>query len=81
MKANSTQPARSRGMQFAVVILLCGVAGIARAQSPSELPPEITTPDKVESPIGTLEYHDGVPTIKTAERVRDILDFTRALNV
>jgi len=40
----------------------------------------ISVPDKVESRIGTLEYTDGVPTAETAERVRDTLDFTRALN-
>jgi hypothetical protein len=43
-------------------------------------PPEFTTPDKVETRIGTLEYQDGAPTVETAERVRDALDFTRALN-
>ena len=39
------------------------------------------TPDRVETRIGTLEFKDGAPTVQTAERVRDTLDFTRALNV
>jgi len=38
-------------------------------------------PDKIETRVGTLEFKDGVPTVATAERVRDTLDFTRALNV
>ncbi|MGB5249631.1 MAG: DUF1254 domain-containing protein, partial [Gammaproteobacteria bacterium] len=54
--------------------------GLAAAQSTTPIPTEITTPDRVESRIGTLEYKDGVPTVETAERVRDTLDFTRALN-
>ncbi len=56
------------------------VPGLAAAQSTTPIPAEITTPDRVESRIGTLEYKDGVPTVETAERVRDTLDFTRALN-
>ena len=40
----------------------------------------LSTPDRVETPLGTLEFKDGAPTIETAEKVRDVLDFTRALN-
>jgi hypothetical protein len=53
----------------------------ANAQTASAIPPSLTTPDKVETRIGTLEFKDGAPTIETAEKVRDTLDFTRALNV
>ncbi len=63
-----------------ISILLIALPGLAIAQSTTKLPAEITTPDRVESRIGTLEYKDGVPTVETAERVRDTLDFTRALN-
>src|SRR4029453_8672113 len=51
-----------------------------RAQSTGAIPPSLVTPDKVETRIGTLEFWDGVPTVQTAEKVRDALDFTRALN-
>jgi hypothetical protein len=37
-----------------------------------------TTPDRVESRIGTLEFRDGVPSKATAEKVFDNLDFTYA---
>jgi len=47
----------------------------------SGIPPETITPDKVETRIGTLEYKDGAPTVETAQKVYDTLDFTRALNV
>lgn len=38
-------------------------------------------PDRIETRVGTLDFKDGVPTVATAEKVRDTLDFTRALNV
>jgi len=45
------------------------------------IPPGLRTPDKVETRIGTLDFKDGAPTVQTAEKVRDAVDFTRALNV
>ena len=56
------------------------VHGSAVAQS-GGTPASLTTPDYVGTRIGALEYWDGVPSEETAERVRDTLDFTRALNV
>ncbi|MGW8269268.1 MAG: DUF1254 domain-containing protein [Burkholderiales bacterium] len=53
---------------------------VAAARSASDIPAFLTTPDRVESRIGTLEFEDGVPSVATAETVRDTLDFTRALN-
>ncbi len=44
-------------------------------------PASITTPDKLETHMGTLEFTDGVPTLETAQKIRDALDLTRALNV
>ena len=49
-------------------------------KQPPRIPPSIITPDKVETRIGTLEFQDGAPTVETAEKVRDALDFTRGLN-
>ena len=58
-----------------------GLPGLAIAQSAPKIPQYITTPDKVETRIGTLEFENGVPTTETTRRVRDTLDFTRAVNV
>ena len=52
----------------------------ATAQTSAAIPPAITTPDQVQTRLGTLEFQDGVPSVGTAEKVRDALDFTRALN-
>jgi hypothetical protein len=68
-------------MTTLMLFSLVALPGLAVAQSTTKIPAEITTPDKVESRIGTLEYKDGVPTVETAARVRDTLDFTRALSV
>ncbi|WP_338821932.1 DUF1254 domain-containing protein [Bradyrhizobium septentrionale] len=52
----------------------------ANAQTASAIPPSLTTPDKVETRIGTLEFKDGAPSVETADRVYDTLDFTRGLD-
>ncbi|MBT1513748.1 DUF1254 domain-containing protein [Bradyrhizobium sp. SRL28] len=65
------------------VILAATLAanGETVAQTAAAIPPSLTTPDRVETRIGTLEFKDGAPTVETAEKVRDTLDFTRALDV
>lgn len=42
------------------------------------IPPSITTPDQVETRIGTLEFTDGMPSRETLDKVYDHLDFTHA---
>lgn len=45
------------------------------------IPQKITTPDTVETRIGTLLFHDGVPTPETANSLFDHLDFLRGVEV
>jgi hypothetical protein len=45
------------------------------------IPENITTPDKVQSSIGTLNFFDGVPTKETAQAVYDYVDRARAVEV
>jgi hypothetical protein len=47
----------------------------------SSIPPEITTPDKVETSIGTLTFFDGVPTEETVKTVYDNKDLMRGVEV
>ena len=42
------------------------------------IPEGITTPDKVETSIGTLDFTDGVPSRETADKVYDFMDTSRA---
>ena len=65
-----------------MAILLAGsalaLAQLAQAQASSAIPPAITTPDRVESRLGSLEFKDGAPSQATLEKVYDHLDFTHA---
>ena len=51
---------------------------LAAAQPGPVVPPSITTPDKVETRIGTLDFKDGAPSKATLDKVYDDLDFTHA---
>lgn len=48
------------------------------AQTNPPIPPSITTPNTVESRLGTLEFKDGMPSDATLEKVYDNLDFSHA---
>ncbi|MGB7933065.1 MAG: DUF1254 domain-containing protein [Gammaproteobacteria bacterium] len=61
-------------------LVVLALPGLAPARTAAEIPPEITTPDRVDSRIGVLEFRDGAPSVETAGKVYDTLDFTRALN-
>jgi len=45
------------------------------------IPENITTPAKVESAIGTLEFFDGIPTLTTKDAVYDYVDRARAVQM
>jgi hypothetical protein len=64
----------------AATLLSTGISAPIWAQSPrmemtTEIPESITTPDRVETRIGTLEFFDGIPTKETSQLVYDHLDF------
>ena len=48
-------------------------------QYKTEIPAAITTPDKVETRIGTLNFKDGFPDDATIQKVYDNLDFQRGV--
>jgi hypothetical protein len=47
----------------------------------TEIPASITTPDTVETRLGTLRFFDGFPDEATVQTVYDNLDFQRAVQV
>ncbi len=51
---------------------LMAAPDLATAQSASAIPPSITTPDRVETRIGTLEFKDGMPSQDTLAKVYHI---------
>ena len=64
------------------ILAACAVVAAPRfasAQAASAIPPAITTPGKVDSRIGTLDFRDGMPSQATLDKVYDNLDFTHAV--
>ncbi len=47
----------------------------------TRIPPEITTPDSVETSLGTLKFFDGLPDQDTVQKVYDNLDRMRGVEV
>jgi hypothetical protein len=70
-----------------VVAVLAGALSTAQAQNPpkmrmtTDIPPELTTPDSVETRLGTLKFFDGLPDKATVEKAYDNLDFMRGVEV
>jgi hypothetical protein len=62
---------------FACAILAMPL--MAAAQTSSPIPPILVTPDSVETRVGKLEFKDGAPSVATADKIYDTLDFTRGL--
>jgi hypothetical protein len=63
--------------QIYLVATICAsfvLPRLATAQTAPAIPPSITTPDKVETSIGTLQYKDGAPSKETVAKAYDYLD-------
>ena len=74
---------------FSPVVLLAVIVLIASCSTvdnnitylnTTEIPVNITTPDVVETSIGTLNFFDGVPTKDTADLVQEYLDRARGVD-
>jgi hypothetical protein len=74
-----------RTRRFAAVLVFALAVTSSHAQSPPKtkmttaIPAEITTPDSVETRLGTLKFFDGFPDDQTVEKVMDNLDFSRGV--
>ena len=75
------EPRFGIGLNIAVAFVaaqfICLPAG---AQVSKEVLESISTPNQVETSIGTLEFLDGAPYPETAEKVYDYLDTMRAVD-
>ena len=80
----------SRKLKLLAMSLLYALASLlvltpTQAQTPpkmkmtTDIPAAITTPDKVETRLGTLNFFDGFPDDATVEKVYDNLDFERGV--
>jgi hypothetical protein len=71
-----------RNRTMLAVVLATGLALVsAQAQKmKTEIPSGITTPDSVETRLGTLKFTDGYPDDATTQKVYDNLDFMNGVN-
>ncbi len=73
-------------VRITTLLLVMGLATAVWAGPPkmkmtTEIPVSITTPDKVKTSIGKLNFFDGVPTKETVDKVYDYVDRARATQV
>ena len=61
---------------------LCGLGAVrpVQAETYPPIPPSLTTPDQVETSIGTLNFRDGIPDQATADKLYDQLDLQRGVS-
>ncbi len=64
-----------------VPFLALSIGQFAAAQVSQEELKSISTPDSVQTPIGTLKFFDGVPTDDTVKKLYDNLDRMRGVQV
>lgn len=72
--------------ELGIALLLPALIAPASAQTPpapkfsADVPAYITTPETVETRIGTLKFNNGVPDQKTVQTVYDQIDFGRGID-
>ena len=68
---SQTRPRLSRRVKWAAILAATLVAGggYATAQHHRAIPAAITTPDKVETRIGTLDFKDGMPSKAAIDKI------------
>jgi hypothetical protein len=64
---------------FELMEEIASVEGPVKPKHQTDIPSQITTPDTVETRIGTLKFFDGLPTNETIDLVYKNLDFTRGV--
>jgi hypothetical protein len=69
----------SAALTFAAIFMTCAAAQTAKPKMATDIPPEITTPDSIDTPLGTLKFFDGFPDDATIQKVYDNLDFQRGV--
>jgi hypothetical protein len=72
---------RSKGTRVATLFFASFLLStVSLAQTRPDNPSEISTPDRVESRLGTLQFHDGMPSPDTADKIYDQLDYVHGVN-
>jgi len=77
----NNKPIRSiaLAMVCAIASACAGAADAPKMKMTTDIPESITTPDRVETRLGTLSFFDGFPDDATTQKVYDNLDFMRGV--
>ena len=81
--ARRVSPVKLSALLFAILTCLAGLTShvaSARAEADAPIPPSLTTPDSVETSLGTLKFRDGIPDTATTAKVYDQLDLQRGVS-
>lgn len=81
MKKENTLAHSAVIMMFLTLLLTSGMvnAQTRKYKMTTDIPASITTPDVVETSLGTLKFYDGFPDAATVQKVYDNLDFQRSV--
>src|SRR3990172_13145903 len=79
ISATSNSGVKLAFLSFASLCCLVAVVP-ARAETYPPIPPSLTTPDQVETSVGTLKFRDGIPDQATADKLYDQLDLQRGVS-
>ena len=79
--AKLTRVTVARAVLAVLTLLMIPCAQAQQYKYETPIPPGITTPDKVDTRLGTLKFEGGYPDAATVEKVYDNLDFQRGVDV
>ncbi len=71
----------AKAVTAAFLVSTIGTHAVRAEVDYEPVPQEITTPDEVETHLGTLDFTDGYPTEETARAIQDELDYIHGVNV
>ena len=79
MKTTRTRTLLGASLASAVMATNAHAQTAPRMRMTTDIPPSITTPDTVETRLGTLKFMDGFPDDATVQKLYDNLDFQRGV--
>jgi len=79
MKTSHLQKIIVASLMCALVVTTTHAADAPKMKMTTDIPASITTPDSIETRMGTLKFNDGFPDDATVQKVYDNLDFQRGV--
>jgi hypothetical protein len=79
MKANHRPNLITAALIGALAAITTQAQTAPKLKMTTDIPPDLITPDSVETRLGTLRFLDGMPDKETTQKVFDNLDFQRGV--